>query len=45
MIMFIAILVAVIGSLTVDVLAFVRTRVPYVDDTPAPSDNGSITPK
>ena len=39
-IMFISILAAVIGSLAVDVLAFVRTRVPYVDDpaiaAPAP---------
>lgn len=31
-IMFIAILAAVIGSLVVDVLAFVNTRVPYVDE-------------
>lgn len=31
-IMFIAILAAVIGSLIVDVLAFVNTRVPYVDE-------------
>ncbi len=30
-VMFISILVAVIGSLVVDVLAFVHTRVPYVD--------------
>ena len=29
--MFVAVLVAVIGSLVVDVLAFVRSRVPYVD--------------
>jgi len=35
-IMFVSILVAVIGSLVVDVLAFVHTRVPYVDD-PAPT--------
>lgn len=30
-IMFLSILVAVIGSLVVDVLAYVRSRVPYVD--------------
>lgn len=30
-VMFAAVLVAVIGSLLVDVLAFVRSRVPYVD--------------
>jgi hypothetical protein len=30
MVMFVSILAAVIGSLVVDVLAFVRTRVPYV---------------
>ena len=45
MIMFIAILVAVIGSLTVDVLAFVRTRVPYVDDAPAAGESGTLPPK
>lgn len=37
-IMFFAILVAVIGSLTVDVLAYTRSRVPYVGDIALPGD-------
>ena len=36
MIMFVSIMVAVIGSLVVDVLAFVRTRVPYIDEPSTP---------
>ena len=40
-IMFVSILAAVIGSLAVDVLAFVRTRVPYVDDPAIPT---AVTP-
>jgi hypothetical protein len=36
---FFAILAAVIGSLIVDVLAFVRARVPYVGDIPLPGDD------
>ena len=38
LIMFFSILAAVIGSLAVDVIAFVRARVPYVGDVPLPSD-------
>lgn len=37
-VMFLAIIVAVIGSLVVDVLAFVRARVPYVGDIALPGD-------
>jgi hypothetical protein len=45
MIMFISILVAVIGSLSVDVLAFTRTRVPYVDDPAKPTPNTPHAPQ
>ena len=37
-VMFVAIVAAVVGSLTVDVLAFVRSRVPYVGDVDLPTD-------
>jgi hypothetical protein len=43
LIMFVSILVAVIGSLVVDVLAFVKTRVPYVDDAAKVIPNGPST--
>ena len=39
LIMFFAILAAVIGSLVVDVLAFVRSRVPYVGNIELPGDS------
>ena len=38
LVMFFAILAAVIGSLVVDVVAFLRSRVPYVGDIPLPGD-------
>ena len=38
LVMFFAILAAVIGSLTVDVIAFLRARVPYVGDIDLPGD-------
>ena len=38
MVMFVAILAAVIGSLVVDVLAFVRSREPYVGNVALPGD-------
>ena len=38
LIMFFSILAAVIGSLVVDVIAFLRSRVPYVGDIPLPGD-------
>ncbi|PJJ61589.1 hypothetical protein [Compostimonas suwonensis] len=38
MVFFVSIVVAVIGSLVVDVLAFVRARVPYVSDVSLPGD-------
>lgn len=40
-VMFISILAAVIGSLVVDVLAFVRSRVPYVD-VALPGDSDAV---
>ena len=42
LVMFFAILAAVIGSLTVDVIAFVRSRVPYVD-VALPGDDRSTS--
>ena len=42
-VMFVSIVVAVIGSLVVDVLAFVRSRVPYVSDVPLPGPQGGST--
>ena len=41
MVMFVSILAAVIGSLVVDVLAFVRARVPYVGDVALPGDSSA----
>ena len=38
LVMFFSILAAVIGSLAVDVIAFVRARVPYVGDVALPGD-------
>lgn len=38
LVMFFAILAAVIGSLVVDVVAFLRSRVPYVGDIALPGD-------
>jgi hypothetical protein len=38
-VMFVSIVAAVIGSLFVDVLAYVRARVPYVGDIPLPGDS------
>jgi len=38
LVMFFAILAAVIGSLVVDVVAFLRSRVPYVGNIPLPGD-------
>jgi hypothetical protein len=38
LVMFFSILVAVIGSLVVDVVAYVGARVPYVGDIPLPGD-------
>ena len=35
-VMFVAVIVAVAGSLVVDVLAFARARVPYVSDVELP---------
>ncbi len=35
---FVTVIVAVIGSLVVDVIAFQRTRVPYVSDVKLPGD-------
>jgi len=43
-VMFFAILAAVIGSLAVDVVAFLRSRVPYVGDIPLPGDVERSTP-
>lgn len=40
LVMFFAILAAVIGSLVVDVVAFLRSRVPYVGDIHLPGDPG-----
>lgn len=40
LVFFFAILAAVIGSLTVDVIAFVGSRVPYVGNVPLPGDGG-----
>jgi uncharacterized membrane protein (DUF4010 family) len=37
LVMFFAILAAVLGSLVVDVIAFVRARVPYSGEVPLPS--------
>lgn len=39
MVMFVTILVAVIGSLVVDIVAFVRARVPYVSDVTLPGES------
>ena len=36
---FVTVIVAVIGSLVLDVLAFARSRVPYVSDIELPGDN------
>jgi hypothetical protein len=36
---FVTVIVAVIGSLLIDVLAFMRTRVPYVSDVQLPGDS------
>ncbi|MBN9238243.1 MAG: hypothetical protein BGO97_01055 [Micrococcales bacterium 70-64] len=44
MVMFVSILVAVIGSLVVDVVAYVRARVPYVGDVALPGDDGAQHP-
>ncbi len=44
LIMFVSILVAVIGSLAVDVLAFVRTRVPYTGDSAPAAQKGPNLP-
>lgn len=45
LVMFFSILAAVIGSLTVDVIAFLRSRVPYVGDIALPtSADGARTP-
>jgi len=41
MVMFVAILAAVIGSLTVDVLAYVKARVPYVGEITLPGPQSS----
>lgn len=38
LVMFFSILAAVIGSLVVDVVAFLRSRVPYVGDIPLPGE-------
>lgn len=45
LVMFFAILAAVIGSLVVDVVAFVRSRVPYVGDVALPGDSERSAPK
>lgn len=45
LVMFVSILAAVIGSLVVDVLAFVKTRVPYVDDAAIVTPKGSSSPQ
>ncbi|MDH6180551.1 drug/metabolite transporter (DMT)-like permease [Microbacteriaceae bacterium SG_E_30_P1] len=48
LVFFFAILAAVIGSLVVDVIAFVGARVPYVGDVPLPGDPSNesrTTPK
>jgi len=44
MVMFVSILVAVIGSLVVDVVAYVRARVPCVGDVALPGDDGAQHP-
>ena len=44
MVMFVSILVAVIGSLVVDVVAYVRARVPYVGDVALPGGDGAQHP-
>ena len=44
LVMFFSILAAVIGSLAVDVIAFVRARVPYVGDIALPGDSERSTP-
>ncbi len=43
-ILFVSIVVAVVGSLTVDVIAYVRARVPYVGNIPLPGDEGAQHP-
>jgi hypothetical protein len=45
LVMFFAILAAVIGSLVVDVVAFLRSRVPYVGDIALPGDPERSTDK
>ncbi len=48
LVFFFAILAAVIGSLVVDVIAFVGARVPYVGDVPLPGETATperTTPK
>lgn len=45
LVMFFAILAAVIGSLVVDVVAFLRARVPYVGDIALPGDPESSADK
>jgi hypothetical protein len=37
---FVAVIVSVLGSLAIDVLAFARSRVPYVSDVRLPGDSG-----
>lgn len=43
-ILFFSILVAVIGSLVVDVVAYIGARVPYVGDIELPGDSGTQHP-
>lgn len=42
LVLFFSILVAVIGSLVVDVVAYVRARVPYVGNIPLPGDSAEF---
>jgi hypothetical protein len=44
LILFFSILVAVIGSLVVDVIAYIGARVPYVGDIELPGDSGAQHP-